>query len=205
MSEVHKRREGPDALPVLQADRKRKKLIAIVVGFAFLLGGGAAAIAVTSGNDQTSGSGSAAELVLGSDGEPLQYVEYSEEHMDRDNNGSDDHGWDNNRNFIDDSEDLWDQEKQEFVDPLAGSNETALEQASEDDKAEMGELLSRWPTIGESDPHWAANFVMLDQRVQDYILAVANDPQGFESEVFWRGAILSGFDYTAEELEESVS
>ncbi|MBC7512032.1 hypothetical protein H7142_00010 [Candidatus Saccharibacteria bacterium] len=221
MSEVHNRPEVPNTMPFTEADKalarekqqkaadrkrkKRQKLIAGVAGSAVLLGGGAAVKFLTSGNVGPSGSENVAELVLGSDGEPLQYVEYSDEHMDRDNNGSDDHGWDNNGNSIDDSEELWDQEKQEFVDPQAGTNETALEQASLADREAMSELENLWPTIEESEPHWIARFVTLDQRVKDYILTVARNPQDFEDEMLWRGAILSGFDYTAEELEESSS
>lgn len=218
MSEVHNRPEVPNTMPYTEADKalarekqqeaadkkrkKRQKLIAGVAGGAVLLGGGAAAKFLTSGNDEPSGNGTSNELVLGSDGEPLQYVEYSEQHMDRDDNGIDDRGQDNNQNGINDHEELWDQNAQEFVDPQAGSNETAIEQASEDDKAEMGELASLWPGIEENDPYWATRFVALDQTVQDYILTVARNPQDFESTVLWEAAILSGFDFTAEELEQ---
>lgn len=58
------------------------------------------------------------ELVLGPDGEPLQYVLYDEnEHRDRNGDGVSDHLTDVNDNGIPDSWELWDQENQEFVPP----------------------------------------------------------------------------------------
>lgn len=49
-------------------------------------------------------------VILGEDGEPLQYVPFSEEHPDRDGNGTND-------NFESKSNLLWDQEKREFIYP----------------------------------------------------------------------------------------
>ncbi len=193
--------------PEHRDDKDEKKLgwkkpvaaVALLGAVAAGVFGGAKAIG---GGEEAPGKQQGQELVLGSDGQPLQYVEYSEEHMDRDNNGTDDLAQDNNRNNINDNEELWDQKNQEFVDPQAGSNETALEQASDNDKTEMEELVSLWPGIAENEPHWAARFVALDQTVQDYILTVARNPQDFESTVMWEAAMLSGFDFTAEELEQ---
>lgn len=142
------------------------------------------------------------ELVLGPDGEALQYVPYSEEHSDRDNSGHDDKLTDINRNSIDDNYELWDQENQKFVNPEEGVDQLA--NASEEDLSNISEIETTFAFSPDgfwgSNPHWKAEFIALDPLVKDRVMVSTRSREDYESDKFWEADVQYQFGRTPEDI-----
>lgn len=186
-----------------QANKKgkfsRRRITAGVALTALLAGGGGYAANRILGSDAEP-TGDKHELVLGSDGKPLTYVEYSEDHLDRNHDGFNDNATDVNENGVGDQNENWNQLTGEFEDPRAGDDEAAYDSASAQDKANMQEILAAYPEMGDSE-HWVSDFVALEQEVKDYMMVIVRNPDRYDNEQQWHIAILSALDVTAEELE----
>lgn len=165
--------------------------------------GGGLAFNSMAGGEEAPKKAPAQTLVLGPDGEPVQYVEYSSEHSDRDNNGVDDFyslGPDN----INDSLQLWDQDLKEFVNPGEDQANEILAGASAEDLASIATIESTFPDF-QVGFHWKADFVQLDLIVKNYIMNVVNSPEDFATPSDHEVAVMAGFDMTAEYLESYLN
>ncbi|HEY0964878.1 MAG TPA: hypothetical protein VGE13_00160 [Candidatus Saccharimonadales bacterium] len=151
------------------------------------------------GGDEAPKKDNSPELVVGPDGEPVQFVEYSLSgpNADRNNDGADDAITDTNENGIQDASELWDQTKKEFVDPRAGDDEAALENASPEDIQNIETLAP----VMEGVAHWQADFIALEPAVKQYIMLLYRDQDQFESELDFQSSIIEALRYTTEDLE----
>lgn len=139
----------------------------------------------------------AAELVLDDNGNVVRYVEYSEEHPDRNHDGGPDKRTDSNGNEIADALELWDQIENKFVDPRAEPNADILANASQEDLSNIAQIRS---SVGELFAYWDADFVGLDLLTKEFIMYRVNHPEKFESTEEWTRAVSLSFDYTEEEI-----
>lgn len=177
----------------------RRRITAGIALTAVLAGGGGyAANRLMLG--EPDGTKNAPELVLGDDGQPLKYVEYSDENSDRNHDGFDDGFTDVNENNVSDQDEVWNQETQEFSDPLADKTEAAYDNASAEDKANMEEILGVYPEMG-SDPHWVIAYTELNPRVKEYMMTVLHHPERYDNEQEWHFAIKGALDVTTDDLD----
>ena len=164
---------------------------------------GVAAGALGGGNKSPEGKKDTPALVVGPDGKPLQYVEYSKAHSDRDADGFDDKMTDNNKDNVSDELELWDQQNQEFVDPQANANQEALASATPEQLADIQEIEDVWPDIAKSNPHWIADFCKINAQGRLYTMTVLHNRQEFATrngepvneltqDTNWKSSILGG-------------
>jgi hypothetical protein len=244
MSELHNKPSIPDTMPFTEEDKalarqkqqeaadakkkKRNKLVASVAGGAVLLAGGAVAgLKFAGGPAEKEKQPQGQELVLGPDGQPVEYVEfkydpeyYAEyeetgnypdeipEGMDRNHDGTEDNLTDVNENGVNDSEELWDQLDNEFVDPLAEGSAEIEANASEQDKEYIAEIESVIPDFAELfGVHWKAEFIQLDPIVKERVMFALRHPgeyvatESATAEQNWRADVYYQFSRTPEEIQ----
>ena len=110
-------------------------------------------------------------------------------------------------NGITDSDELYDTSTGEFVDPAAGTDEAALEGASEEELTMIASIESAFPTINEIEPHWKATFLDLDTLVQKFAVEQASRSGDFETTDDWQAAVLLAATggVSAEEIKEAAA
>jgi len=186
-----------------------KRVVAGLTGAAVLGGGAYVGVKALGGseNDQpTDKKENVPGLVLGPDGEPLQYVEFSDEHDDRDNSGTPDNLTDSNNNGVSDSEELWDQENKEFVVPGTDKDAEILAGASQEDLNNIAEIETVFPEFWESNPHWKADFVQLDPLVKERVMVAVHSPEDYPGtdiltpEQQWEASVQDQFNRTPEDI-----
>lgn len=192
------------------AERPRgwKKYAVGVVALASAIGVGAA-VNARGGGEEAPEKAPEQTLVLGPDGEPLQYVEYSEEHSDRDHDGLDDSRTDDNHNGLGDEHELWDQTTNEFVVPGLDEDAKILETATQEELSNIAEIEA---TFGENwwgtNPHWKADFVQLDPLVQRRVMLSVRHPEDIGEgqdghETNWQADVMFQFTRTPEDIRDS--
>lgn len=187
-----------------------KRAIASLVGGAMALGAGAFgynALKSDGDKDPVKTADPAPELVLGPDGEPLQYVEWDHDaHIDRNNDGTNDGATDVDNDGVIDAEELWDQENKEFVDPKAEDGEEVLANATEEDLSNIAEIETTFPEFWESNPHWREDFVKLDPLVKDRVMVAVHSPEDYSGtdiltpEQQWEASVQDQFNRTPEDI-----
>lgn len=187
-----------------------KRAIASLLGGVMALGAGAFGYnSLKSDGDKepVKTADPAPELVLGPDGEPLRYVEWDNETaQDRNGDGYSDAGTDVDKDGINDADELWDQESQEFVDPRAEEAEEILANASKEDKANIAEIESAFPNFWESNPHWREDFIQLDPLVKDRVMVAVHSPEDYPGtdtltpEQQWEASVQDQFNRTPEDI-----
>lgn len=193
-----------------------KKPVVAVVGL------GMAAGAAAFGYNQVSGGEApekkqGQELVLDENGDPVRYVPYEHDPnfdtnnppagMDRNGDGTVDSMTDVNENGVIDSEELWDQQNKEFVDPEAGSDEEALSNATEQDLANISEIESTFPDFDKFSVHWRAEFIALDPVVKERVMFAVQHPGEYPGsdllspEEQWEADTYYQFSRTPEDIQ----
>ncbi len=240
MSELHNKPSIPDTMPFTEEDKalarqkqqeaadakkkKRNKLVASVAGGAVLLAGGAVAgLKFAGGPAEKEKQPQGQELVLGPDGQPVEYVEFKydpeyfesdilsddiPEGMDRNHDGTPDNLTDVNENGVSDHEELWDQLDNEFVDPLAESSAEIEANASEQDKEYIAEIESAIPNFAELfGVHWKAEFIQLDPIVKERVMFALRHPgeyvasENATAEQNWQTDVHYQFSRTPEDIQ----
>lgn len=214
-----KQQEAADA-----KKKKRNKLIASVAGGAVLLAGGAtAAMKFAGGPSEKEKQPQGQELVLDADGNPVEYVEFVYDAdfmasdspdwdnmpagMDRNHDGEPDNRTDVNENGVSDSDELWDQLDNEFVDPLEAGSAEIEQNASEQDKADIAEIESVFPDFNEFSVHWRAEFIQLDPIVKERVMFALRHPGEYQAsenataEQNWKTDVYYQFSRTVEDIQ----
>ncbi len=208
----HETRQDTLVPPTLVPEKKgfslRAKLGAVAALVATGVGGIVGYNALSGGDKdpQDKRAEQGTQLVLDANGNPVTYVEWDPvEHPDRDGNGKEDNGSDVDKDGIIDSDELYNQETGEFVDPAAGTDEAALEGASETELSQIAEIEAAFPTINEVKPHWKVDFLDCDPLVQKFVVVEANRRGDFETEADWQGAVLYALNLTPDEIKDAAA